>query len=400
MRLPCGFVLAAFLGTVCAGTGRADGPVVLRTHDGRFLRPGSDGTLQPGRRFPAEPETLQLFSDDHGRIALAHERGPVVPFGTAGARGLRVLVGDSSWPQLANSPRQAGTPRAWLTLVPLEGNRVALREGDRGGLLRFTPAPQGPPIPKGSPDAGQSVEILRVAQIPEATRQMLARLIQSLVTSELDGKVHDKRRRRKREEYVTLPAPTIRDPRRTKRHRVLSTHEETHVRAQLDGKPEIEITHMPYLSGYKQPGEGSVLIVVRAVVPILGRVGYKVPGVLDVATNFRARVRLSVVAEIAARGDREAVVIQPPAVLDVEIRFLALDVSNDLLQSARKTIRDLLNEELERKEPRICQQANKAIRKAVDAQEFRLPLLRYLAAPEAQNKGPEATQRRPASDPA
>src|SRR4030042_624801 len=87
---------------------------------------------------------------------------------------------------------------------------------------------------------------------------------QGIVAEELRGKPNDKVRSRKVERFVDLPAPTLRDPRRTKSHRVLSMIEEYHVKAELDGQPEIRIARMPTLRGYRDPSVNLLLFEVKA----------------------------------------------------------------------------------------------------------------------------------------
>ncbi|MBN2025012.1 MAG: hypothetical protein JW809_19705 [Pirellulales bacterium] len=377
-RMGC---LVAVLGA--AALARADATVALRMDDGRFLRPAEDGVLRPGPRCPGEEDTFDLEADSAGRVVLTHARGRVAVFGPPGARQLRIGAANAADATLE-------LPGAKLAIVPVEGNRVALGCGPAGELVRFAAPPESPPDPGGRPDRGRTIAIFHVVPIPDATRAMLAQAISALVAHELAGKTYDKTRRRKKEEYVTLPAPTLKDPRRVKRRRVLATDEETRVRAELDGQPSIAIPRMAVLKGYRQPGQGALTLAVDAEVPVLGRVGYKIPRVLDASTNFRARVRLSLTSQITAVRSGATVTLNPPEVLAMEVRLLSLNISNDLLNSARKAIRDLANEELRRKEAKIREQANKAIRKAIDSREFRLPLLRYLLEPGDETAG-EAT---------
>ncbi|MBN2218088.1 MAG: hypothetical protein JW719_12005 [Pirellulales bacterium] len=222
------------------------------------------------------------------------------------------------------------------------------------------------------------VIVYRFAEVPPVLRGALSAATRAMVVKELADKPYDKTRVKKKEEHIRLPAPTLRHPKRTKKHRILSTREEYQIQARLDGQPAVEITHMPYLKRHDQPEHGILMFVVRAELPVAGRVRYRVPDVLSVSTGYRAQVALDVVVEVRARRDADAVHLDAPEVLRIDARIENLNLSKDLLDAARRPIRDLLNDELRRKHDRIRQQANKAIHKAIDDQTFRSPLLRYL----------------------
>ncbi|MBN1590309.1 MAG: hypothetical protein JW888_12410 [Pirellulales bacterium] len=255
---------------------------------------------------------------------------------------------------------------------------AGLKQGDgsdaaaAGQSIVFRDSAGWPFVPK------EPVTVYDFAEVPSGVRGALSVAIRAIVMSEVAGKPYDKTRVKKKEEYVRLPAPTIRNLKRTKRHRVLATEEEYQIQAELDGQPTIEITHMPYLKQHDRPERGVLLFVAEAELPVTGRVRYKIPSVLNVSTGYRATVALCLVVEVCAERDRDKIQLDSPEVLRVDVRLRNLDLSNDVLNAARKPIRDFINEEARRKHDRICRQANKTIRKAVDDQTFRLPLLRYL----------------------
>jgi len=228
------------------------------------------------------------------------------------------------------------------------------------------------------PGPEETVEIYRISQIPSAIRSGLAIAIRALVMEELAEEEYDKVSTRRKVKYVELPAPTLRDPRRTKKHRLLSMTEQYQINARLDGPPEIQITHMPYLRSYSQRGFGLLMFVARAKAPVRGRVRYKIPDALSASTGFRAVVGLAVVGEVRLEKSDGQVSLDPPELLELRVEMRRLDVSNDLLNVVRRQIKDVINREIRKQNDRIRQQANKAIRKAVEARQFRHPLLRYL----------------------
>lgn len=222
------------------------------------------------------------------------------------------------------------------------------------------------------------VVVYNFDEVSPSIRGALGVAIRAVALAELNDKAYDKKRVKKKEEYIKLPAPTLRNWKRTKRHRILATQEEYRIQARLDGEPVIRITSMPYLKEKDRPERGVVMFVAHAELPVAGRVRYKVPSVLNVTTAYRAKVVLDLVAEIRARRDGERIHLDALEVLRVDIRLVDLDLSNDLLNAASKPIRDFINEETRRKHDKIRRQANKAVRKAVDDQTFRVPLLKYL----------------------
>jgi hypothetical protein len=231
----------------------------------------------------------------------------------------------------------------------------------------------------------RAVEVFRLDEVPPALRSALGLAIRTAVVMELSDEEYSKVRKRKRQEYVDVPAPTLRKPLRTKPRRVLSMDEEYDLRARLDGPPTIDITDMPSLADYDRPERGLLMFVVRARVPVRGEVRYKVPDVVSASTGYRAEVGLSLVGQIRAdRVDGEPT-LGPPEVLDLEVTIRSLDLSNDVLSVARRPIEDAINRELHERKDRIRDRANKAIRKAVDDGKFRHPALRWLGVPEIRS---------------
>ncbi|NLE40024.1 MAG: hypothetical protein GX621_18565, partial [Pirellulaceae bacterium] len=147
----------------------------------------------------------------------------------------------------------------------------------------------------------QPVVVYDHAEVPSGLRDALCLAVRTAVVAEIRDKPYDKKRVKKKQEYISLPAPTARDLKRKKKHLVLSTQEEYRVRAELDGSPEIRITNMPYLKSRGElippgPGESaaarletasanaghaSLLMVFEAEMPVRGLVSYKVPKVLS-----------------------------------------------------------------------------------------------------------------------
>ncbi|HLA83346.1 MAG TPA: hypothetical protein VJL29_01015 [Thermoguttaceae bacterium] len=222
------------------------------------------------------------------------------------------------------------------------------------------------------------VVVYDYAEVPVALREALSLAVRTVAASELMGKPYDKTRVKKKEEYVKIPAPTIKNLGRTKRRRVLATEEEYRVQAVLDGEPEIAVAHMPFLKERNRQGRGLIMLVVDARLPTRGRAWYKVPKVLDVSTGYHAIMAIRAVAEVRVERTGDELRLATPEVLRLDVRLEKLELSNDLLDAARRQVRHFLNEEAKRKHDRIRAQANKAIAKAVDDQKFRVPMLRWL----------------------
>ncbi|MBN2475258.1 MAG: hypothetical protein JXB62_11655 [Pirellulales bacterium] len=346
--------------------------VVLRLSDGRFLQTGGDGAVRADRLFPTEFETFELLPLAESRIALRAHHGRFLLAEGRDANRLR-----------ADSPRIVPDDRETMVVHPLEANRVALRARNFREFIRFADEDSQSPAdsPAEQPTPGQTVEIFRAGEVPFAVRSALAMAIQGLAMKELEGEQYDKVDTRKRVKYIELPAPTLRHPKRTKRHRVLSMAEEYHLKAQLDGPLTVQISRMPYLKGYYQRGTGLLLFVVETRVPVRGRVRYVIPGTLSASTGFLTTVRLNMVGEIRAEKSDQQLSLTPPELRQIQVEMRGLDLSNDVLHVVRRQIEDLINRELRKNNDRIRREANEALAKAVEAQEFRHPLLNFLNLP-------------------
>jgi len=367
-------VKAAEPGAAIVKPAAAGRSVVLKLPAGRFLRATGEGSLRPERRFPTEQETFQLLPRDGGAIALKAPGGRFLTACGYDARTLR-----------ADSPRSEPGERETFVLVPLDGNRAGMKVRGLRDFILFAPdareVPPAGPKPPEKPAAGEIVEIYEVAEVPESIRSMLAAAVRTLVAEELADKEYNKVRSRQKEKFLDLPAPTKKDLLRTKPRRVLSVTEEYQVRARLAGPMEIEIKHMPYLKGYRQRDQARLMFVVHAGIPVRGHVRYTIPDVLGASTGFRTTERLALVGELAARKSGDELSLDPPEVLELHVELRRLDLSNDVLQSWREPIEELVNRELRHNEERIRSQANKSLAKAFQARQLHSPLLRYLALP-------------------
>ncbi len=349
--------------------GAAAEKVVLRTAAGRFLRAAEDGTLRAESFLPGDKETFALVSRGKQQIAL---KGP-------GGRWLVPDARDGRTPRLGGAAAEPGD-RETFQLVPAGANRFALRGHGSSALLVFDPADARPAEPKtpAGPAARETVEIYRVRELPAILQTALPAALHALAAEELAGKQYDKTQTHKTEKYVDLPDPTLKDLKRTKRHKVIAVTEESRVQAQLDGQADVHMPAMLFLGSYAKGGPGVILLAVDARLPVRGHVQYKVPDVASASTGYRAEVQLSAVAEVRVQRSGGDVKFSPPAVLDVHVSFSRMDFSNDLLKAVRRQIKHLVNHELRHNEERIRQQANRALQKAMSSREVRIPLLGYL----------------------
>ena len=185
------------------------------------------------------------------------------------------------------------------------------------------------------------------------------------MVEELHGKEYDKVTTHKREASIDLP--TLRDPRQEKRHRLLSYEEQYEVKARLDGTPQIEILHMPYLENHVQRGSGRLIFVVQATLPVSGGVHFAVPKALATSTNFHFTAHVALTGEICSGPSQASKMLGTPEIVEIHISLGKLEISNDLLNLGRKLIEDLINHELRRNEDCLRQQANDAIRKAFES---------------------------------
>ncbi|MGO8688835.1 MAG: fascin domain-containing protein [Thermoguttaceae bacterium] len=343
--------------------------VVLRTAGGRFLRFAEDGTLRAQSFLPGDKDTWVIVSRGKEQIALKAPGGRwLIP---GGRNGRTPRAGDA-----AAEPGQRET----FQLVPAGANRFALRPHGATALLVFDPADARLADPKApaSPAPRETVEIYRVGDLPAVLATLLPAALHTLAAAELAGKQYDKTQTHKTEKYVDLPDPRLTDLKHKKRHKVISVTEEDHVQAQLDGPADIHIPALPYLAGYAKDGPGVILLGVDARLPVRGHVQCKLPDLASASTGFRAAVELSAVAEVGVQRAGGDVKLGPPAVLDLRVSVPRLDLSNDVLETVRRQIRDAINRELRHNEGRIRQQANHALDKAMSSREVRIPLVGYL----------------------
>ncbi len=367
--LVCCLALCAATANTAAEAGEK---VVLRASNGSFLRADDQGSLRADRLFPSASETFEMHLLGDGRLAL---KAP-------GGQWLAAVDGDVPTLRIDRAAQQPGDRHTFVRILT-DDDRVALRVSDGSGFVRFVLQPAKPATPPspGQPAPEETIEIFRAAEIPTAGRAMLTTLIRGLVIEEIENEEYDKTRTRKIQKYIELPAPTFREPGRKKKHRILSTEQQYRVRARLSGEPTIEITHMPYLKSRTRSGSSLLMFVVHAVVPVRGHVRYQIPKVLSASTGFETVVELDLVGEVRAEKSDEKLTVNPPEVLSMQARMRSLDLSNDLLQVARRQIEDLLNHEIRDRNAKILAKANKAVQKEVETREFEHPVLRYLILP-------------------
>jgi hypothetical protein len=405
-------------------SGLAGDHVAFQAPGGRFLRAAADGTIRADRLLPGEEETFDLTRCEDGRVALRTRDGRLLvaakrdPSQGSGGLELRSLPPRSFDPKTPKSASERAEPddRATFVLVPAGGNRVTIRAGQAGDFIVWRGSvgqasagsgdPRRAPAGAGSGDAhtapsgdartapiqldathiqldatGEAadahvVRMYRVAEVPSVIRSALTVALRTLVIKELADKEYDKVRIRKRQTHVDLPAPTLDDPGRKKKLRLLSTQEEYHLQARLDGRPDIQIVRMPCLRGYHEKGTGLVMLALRASLPVAGRVGYKIPKLVSASTGFRGVVELAMVGQMRLGKSETSGSLCPPEVLELDVQIRRLDISNDVLQLSRGRIEDLVNRELHEKRDRIARKANDAIRKSVEQGKVRgLPLI-------------------------
>lgn len=340
----------------------ADDKVALRTASGRFLGMAVDGSLRAERLLPSVQETFLLGPATDGWLTVEGPEGRTLASGPAGK---------------AHAVTGEATPERFK-LVHREGNRAAL-QGTTGWLV-LDPAAAVAGTTVEPPRAEHTVEWFRLRQVPDVLQEELSRLIRKAVQDELGGDGYDKDRIRKKQKFVKLPAPTLRDWKRQERVRVLSMDEEYHVHVQLAGEPEIRLVEMPYVQGYYDASSGAILFRIEATLPLDGRVRYKIPDALSASTGFRTIVSLSATGELRSEKDVEKghAVLQTPKLLDLQVAIRRLDISNDALNLLRAPLEDMINEDLREKRDRIREKANRSIQKAVASQQFHAPMLEWL----------------------
>lgn len=325
-------LLVALLGLGASARLLAAESVVLRNPAGRLLRVERDGKIRAGGFSPGESETLELLADG-ARVAMRTPSGRwLVPSGTE----------QTAWRSVKGLDEPPA--EAWLQ-----------------------PAAAETPV----------YEVFRIEDLPEGIRATAEMAISSLALAELEGQEYDKTKRRRRQEYVELPAPTWKDLGRTRRHRVFSATEEYRIRASLDGKAELRISRLALLTSRRDPARRALLFVAQADLPVRGDAGYRIPDALSASTGFRTAVRMRVVGEVGTAGAATAG-FSPPRILQIEVSLSRLDLSNDALNTIRSPLEDLINEELRDRQGELRDKANKAIAKALESSQLRLPLLGFL----------------------
>ncbi len=128
--------------------------------------------------------------------------------------------------------------------------------------------------------------------------------------------------------------------------RVFSTVEEYRVQARLDGKSELAITNLVYLSGYQDHSASILLVAVRAKLPVAGRVSYKLPKVVSASCGYKAVAAVTLVAEVRLARSGETIKLQSPELRELHVELTGLQLSNDLLHVSRDLIEDLINHEI------------------------------------------------------
>jgi hypothetical protein len=267
--------------------------------------------------------------------------------------------------------------------VPIDGNRAAFKPGDGSEFVTIVDDnAKGPKATSAEkPGPGHTVEVFRAVEVPELVCTALGVAIAGLAEEELEGEEYVKTRKRKTRKYVDLPAPTFRNLGRMKRHRVVSFTEEYFVQARLDGTPEVRITRMTFLGGHFEPESGLLLFGAEARLPVAGRVRYKIPDAVSASTGYAMRVDLDMQGEVRVQKSDDGPSLNPPELRQLRVEMRQLELSNEVLHTVRHAIEDLANHELRRKRDEIRRKANRAIAKAVEKTEFRLPLLEHIALP-------------------
>jgi hypothetical protein len=362
-KVTSSLVLASLFAAVAAD---AADKIALRAANGRFLRAGANGEVRAEAYFPGESETFELIPRGEQQIALKGPSGRYVVPDTRDGRLLRL-----GKPGLESGPT--------FQMVAAGATRFALRPQGAKTLVRFDPAGMNPAA-RTTPAAGETVELCRVRPLP-AVQTALAIIVQGVAAQELTGKQYDKTGTHETNKYIEVPAPSFKDPLRKKRIQVLGMTEEYRVQAQLDGDAEIHVPTLLYLVNFVEGGAGMLLVAADARLPVRGRVQAKVPGLVNISTGYRAVIQLSATAGVEVRHAGKDVTIGPCTVLDLRALFSRLDLSNDLLEAARRPIKSFINRELRRNEEQIHQSANQSLQKAISSHELRLPLLGYLGLP-------------------
>jgi len=373
--------LLAFVAVVVPAPAIAGEKVVLRAADGRFLRVDRGGTLRPRSFLPGPEETFELDAGAADRVTLTAPDG-------------RQLIFPRSYSPVDRPGEEAAGREgaARLVLLPAANGGFALGVVEQGAREETSTGSGSDRPPEGSaaghgaqesaPGPGHpAVEVYHAGEIPVGVRSALAAALSTLAGRELSGREYDKTRTRPKKKYIRLPAPTLKHPKRMKRHRVLSYTEQQRVRAALDGPIEILINRMPYLKRYAGPDSKLLLFSFEATVPVRGLVQYKIPERISATAKYRAVVGLSGIGELPIRKADDSVEFDAPKLLRFRVSIGSLDPSNDVLSAMRGTIRDVLNHELADRQERITAKANQALAKAVETRQFKHPVLKLLALP-------------------
>jgi len=346
--------------------------LVIRAPNGRFLRADEKGLLHADRLVPGEDCTLELLEQHDGLIALKAPSGRFLLTEDRNARLLR-----------ADSPQVEPGQRETFSLISLENGRAALRTDGfldyvlfGNNVARLAAQPSGD-----QPRKEETIEIYHAGELPESLRTTFSTLVTEVVMDELGDEQYDKTTRRTKQEYIKLPAPTLRDLKRTKKHRILSVTQEHRVQAQLDGPVVIHLRKMPYLRSHTDREVKLLMFVVEATVPARGLVNYKIPRRLSATTKYQATAKLAIVGEFRVRQSGDQLTYDPPKLVDIQIDMQLRDLSNDILNAMRGEITKILNRELHKRRDRIHEQANRAIVKAVKDRDFQHPLLKYIKLP-------------------
>lgn len=341
--------------------------VVLRAGDGRFLRVDPQGTVRPAGFLPEPDATFEIDVAKDGRATLTAADGRRLDFEPSSEMLVR-----------AEDDARDGRPTA-IHLVP------AARGGFAFGVEEAPDDGAGNPKPKKDdavePPPEPSAGIYLAGELPDEMRTALAEILNALAAGELTDRAYDKTKVRPKRKYVNLPAPTLKDPGRMKRHQILAYTEEQRVQAALDGPLELFIHRMPYLRQYGDPASKLLLFSVEATVPVRGLVQYKIRDRLSATAKYRAVVHVRTIGELALRKEGGSIEFDVPRLLEFRVDLESLELSNDVLDSMRGTIRDVLNRELADRRAEITAKANKAVAKAVKTREFSHPALKLLMLP-------------------
>ena len=344
--------------------------VVLRTTAGKFVRAAPDGSLKADQAFPTDATRFELDPLANGRFTLKALNGRYVQAVDAAGHLAR-----------ADSPRAMPGERETFELAGLTGNRGGLKVAGFRDFIVFDPTAPGDAPAAGQPRPAESLEIFCASDVSSAIQGLLVVAIRAVMQEEVGEKEYDQTRTKKIEKWIELPAPTIKDPKRKKRHRVLATEEQTRVKAKLDAPPDFVIAQMPYLRGYAQSGSGLIMFVASANAAFRGQVHYKMPNVVSAGTNYQAAAKIFLVGELRFEKSGESFSFQPAEVRQLDISLDLRDIANDVANLGREAIERTINHELRQNDARLREQANKALAKALSAQQFQHPLLKYLLLP-------------------